>query len=321
MQPNPTLDQLQVLLAVAETGSFSAAGRRLNRAQSVISYTIANLEAQLDVKLFERAGTREPRLTEMGRAVLEEARRMTDGLQRLRSRVETYHQGLESKIALSIDSALPAPVLIAVLKAFEARFPTVTLRLNVGTLGLIVDQVVKGEADIGIGGITDADVRLTEIGDVSMAPVAAPSHPLAQVKRAATQEDLRDHIQLVVTDPTRRTEGRDFGVFAYRTWRLTDMHTKHLMIREGIGWGNLPPWMIAEDLANGRLVELKLEAFSKARAPLYAMHRNDHNPGPAAAWLIGEFKSRLGCFNEYAPDGASATQRAAINDVMGRKQT
>jgi DNA-binding transcriptional LysR family regulator len=301
MKASPTLDQLQVLLTVAETGSFSAAGRKLNRAQSVISYTIANLEGQLEVKLFEREGTREPKLTEMGRGVLEEARRMTDVLQRIRSRVESHRQGLESRIAVSIDSALPAPVLIGVLKAFKVRFPTVTMRLNVGTLGLIVDQVVKGEADIGVGGITDADVRFIEIGDVSMVPVAAPGHPLASIERAIRQEELRNHIQLVVTDPSRRTEGRDFGVFAYRTWRLTDMHTKHLMLREGIGWGNLPPWMIAEDLANGRLVELKLEAFSRARGPLYAMHRNDRNPGPAATWLIAEFKRHLGCFNEYTP--------------------
>ena len=306
MQPNPTLDQLNVLLAVAETGSFSAAGRKLNRAQSVISYTIANLEAQLEVKLFEREGTREPQLTEMGKAVLEEARRMSGVLQRLRSRVESHHQGLESEVALSIDVALPAPVLIAVLKAFEEKFPTVSLRLSVGTLGLIVDHVLKGEADIGVGGITDADVRLIELGHVSMVPVAAPGHPLARRAHPLTQEELRDHIQLVVSDPSRRTEGKDFSVFAYRTWRLTDMHTKHLMLREGIGWGNLPPWMISEDLANGRLVELDLEAFSGARGPLYAMHRNDSNPGPAAAWLIDEFKGHLGCFNEYAPDGVVA---------------
>ncbi len=76
MHANPTLDQLQVLLAVAETGSFSAAGRRLNRAQSVISYTIANLEAQLRFKLFAREGTREPILTPEGRAVLPDARRI-----------------------------------------------------------------------------------------------------------------------------------------------------------------------------------------------------------------------------------------------------
>lgn len=306
MQPNPTLDQLQVLLAVAETGSFSAAGRKLNRAQSVISYTIANLEAQLKVKLFARDGTREPQLTEMGKAVLEEARRMTGVLHRIRARVEAHAQGLESEVALSIDVSLPAPVLIAVLKAFETEYPTVAMRLSVGTLGRIVDQVVKGEVDIGIGGITDAEVRLIEIGQVLLVPVAAPGHPLARLGRAIRQEELRDHIQLVVTDQSQRTAGKDFGVFAYRTWRMTDMHTKHLMLREGIGWGSLPPWMMAEDLANGRLVELELESFSGARGPLYAMHRNDRNPGPAASWLIGEFKRHLGCFNEYAPEDGSA---------------
>ena len=56
MQPNPTLDQLQVLVAVADAGSFSAAGRKLNRAQSVVSYAIGNLETQLGLKLFEREG-------------------------------------------------------------------------------------------------------------------------------------------------------------------------------------------------------------------------------------------------------------------------
>ena len=304
MQPNPTIDQLQILQAVAETGSFSAAGRKFNRAQSVISYAIANLEAQLDVKLFEREGTREPRLTDMGKAILEDARRMSGVLQRIRSRVEGHKNGLESEVALSIDVALPPPVLIRVLKAFDAQFPTVTMRLNVGTLGVIVDQVVKGEADVGVGGIaSEADVRLITLGDISMVPVAAPIHPLARMKGPVPLEELREHIQLVVTDPSQRTRGRDFGVFAYRVWRLTDMHMKYVLIREGIGWGGLPRWMIAEDLARGLLVELDLEPYAETRGPLFAMHRVDRHPGPAVSWLIDEFKGELGCFNEFAPDG------------------
>ncbi len=74
MQPHPTLDQLQVFLTVVEKGSFSAASRALNRTQSVISYTIANLETQLGVALFVRSGTRRPQLTEAGKSVLEDAR-------------------------------------------------------------------------------------------------------------------------------------------------------------------------------------------------------------------------------------------------------
>jgi hypothetical protein len=70
----PTLDQLRVFLAVVEVGSFAGAARRLGRATSVISYSIANLEAQLGVSLFDRHSTRKPQLTEAGRAVLPEAR-------------------------------------------------------------------------------------------------------------------------------------------------------------------------------------------------------------------------------------------------------
>lgn len=75
MEPKqPTLDQLQIFLAIVETGSFAAAARRLGRATSVISYAIANLEAQLGLELFDRGAARTPQLTEAGRAVLADAR-------------------------------------------------------------------------------------------------------------------------------------------------------------------------------------------------------------------------------------------------------
>lgn len=303
MQPNPTLDQLQILVTVADTGSFSAAGRKLNRAQSVISYGIANLEAQLGLKLFEREGTREPQLTDIGRAMLEDARRMVGVLQRIRSRVDSHHQGLEAEVALSVDAALPSPVLVRVLKAFEAQFPTVMLRLHIGTLGLIPDHVLSGQADLGIGGMLgEVDVHLVRIGFMSIVLAAAPSHPLAQLPKPVAIEDAREHTQLVVTDQSERTKGRDFGVFAYRTWRLTDVRTKHTLMREGLGWGGLPRWLIADDLASGRLVEIDLELFREVRSPLFAMHRNDSSPKPAAAWLIDQFKRQLGCFNEMEPD-------------------
>lgn len=302
MQPNPTLDQLQILVAVAETGSFSAAGRKLNRAQSVISYAIANLEAQLGLKLFEREGTREPQLTDVGEATLEDARRMVGVLQRIRSRVDGYRQGLEAEVTLSVDVTLPSPVLVRVLKAFEAQFPAVTLRLHIGSLGLILDHVVGGQADLGIGGLLgETDVNLLRIGFISLVPAAAPEHPLALLPRPVALEDVREHIQLVVSDQSERTRGRDYGVFAYRTWRLTDVRTKHVLMREGLGWGGLPRWLIADDLANGRLVELDLEPYSEVRSPLYAMHRADRSPKPAAAWLIDQFKRQLGCFNEFEP--------------------
>ncbi len=135
-------------------------------------------------------------------------------------------------------------------------------------------------------------MHLVRIGFMSMVLAAAPSHPLALLPKPVAIEDAREHTQLVVTDQSERTKGRDFGVFAYRTWRLTDVRTKHMLMREGLGWGGLPRWLIADDLASGRLVELDLEPFSEVRSPLFAMHRNDSSPKPAAAWLIDRVQAR-----------------------------
>jgi DNA-binding transcriptional LysR family regulator len=150
MDAHPTLDQLTVFVTVVEEGSFSAASRKLNRAQSVVSYTVANLEAQLDVQLFERAGTRQPRLTSAGSALLEDARRMVAGLQLLRARARGLAQGLEGQVAAAVDVMVPMPVLTAVLKAFRSAFPTVGIRLHTGALGSVEDLVLRRVVNVGI---------------------------------------------------------------------------------------------------------------------------------------------------------------------------
>src|SRR5688572_28592395 len=104
----PTFDQLRLFLAVVDTGSFTAAGRKVNRAVSVVSYGIANLEAQLGVTLFEREGTRRPRLTEAGAAVLAEARAIASGMDGLRAKVKGLLEGLEAEVSLAVDVMLPA---------------------------------------------------------------------------------------------------------------------------------------------------------------------------------------------------------------------
>ena len=103
----PTLDQLRVFLAVVETGSFAAAARRLGRATSVISYAVANLEAQLGLALFDREATRKPQLTVAGRALLGEARTVAHGVDGLRARVRGLLSGLEAEVNLAVDVMLP----------------------------------------------------------------------------------------------------------------------------------------------------------------------------------------------------------------------
>ncbi|WP_163269215.1 LysR family transcriptional regulator [Chelativorans alearense] len=305
MDANPTLDQLQVFLAVAEEGSFSAASRKLNRAQSVISYTIANLEAQLELKLFERTGTRQPQLTEAGMALTEDARRMVTSLHLLRARARGISQGLEGEVGLAVDLLLPMPVLTAVLRAFREEFPTVGVRLHTGALGTVADLIVRREVDLGIAGkamIGQDELVTRKIAEREMVPVAAPDHPLAQAEGPVPGLVVREHFQIAVTDPSERTKGQDFHVYALKTWRVSDIATKHALLLAGLGWGGMPFWLVEGDIKAGRLAELSLEPYPRFSYDLYAIHACDRPLRPAASWLARRFGRELKDFCPTVPD-------------------
>jgi len=278
----PTLDQLRIFLAIVDTGSFAAAGRKLNRAVSVISYGIANLEAQLGVLLFEREGTRKPQLTVAGRAVLSEARGVAEGIDGLRAKVKGLLDGLEAEVDLAVDVMFPAERLGVILRAFAAEFPTVQLRLHVEALGAITAMVLDGTAVVGLSGPLFAGVDGLEsvsVGSVAMVPVAAPDHPLGRMDLIPPGAG-REYTQLVLSDRSRFTEGKDFSVMSPKTWRLADLGAKHALLRQGIGWGNMPLPMIEADLV------------SDHPGGIYrfgGIWRRDTPPGPAAAWLLDRF--------------------------------
>jgi len=284
----PSLDQLKAFLTVVETGSFAAAGRRLGRATSAISYAIANLELQLGLSLFDRERTRKPVLTEAGRAVLSEARALSVGMDKLRAKMKGLLDGLEAEMALAVDVMLPTARLVDAMQAFEARFPTVALRLHVEALGAITQLVHSGVAHIGVSGALHtavSGIEKVKIGGVELIPVAAPGHPLTG-SGADLPGAARSHVQLVLTDRSSLTEGQDFGVIGVKSWRLADLGAKHALLLAGIGWGNMPEPMVRDDLAVGRLKRLELADWPGGFYPMQAIYRTDTPPKPAAAWMI-----------------------------------
>lgn len=292
MEPGtPTFDQLKIFLTVVETGSFAAAGRRLNRATSVISYGITNLEAQLGLKLFTREGTRKPRLTIAGQAVLAEARTIGQSIDGLRAKARGLLQGLEASIEIVVDVMLPSQWLGEALSGFYEEFPTVALNLHVETLGAVTALVLDRKAIIGVSGPLAAEMPGIEnviIGSVPLIPVASPKHPLARSGKLQPGEG-REHVQLVLTDRSPLTQGKDFGVVSPHTWRLGDLGAKLALLREGIGWGSMPRPMIDADLESGRLVELKMPDETGVSYRMSGIYRSDTPPGPAASWLLQRF--------------------------------
>jgi DNA-binding transcriptional LysR family regulator len=290
----PSIDQLKVFLTVVETGSFTAAARQMNRATSAISYAVANLELQLGVLLFDRERTRKPTLTEAGVALLSEARAISVGVDTLRAKVTGLLGGLEAEVSLVVDVMFPTERVVDALQAFEAEFPTVAMRLHVEAMGAVTHMVLSRTASIGVSGPEHrnrAGLEQIRVGAVELVPVAAPSHPLAQIELAPGV--ARNYAQLVLSDRSTLTQGHDFGVLAVRQWRLADLGAKHALLKAGIGWGSLPEFMIREDLAIGRLKRLELPDWNPGPYAMQAIYRSDTPPGPAGRWLIERFVSQI----------------------------
>jgi DNA-binding transcriptional LysR family regulator len=290
-----SLDQLRTFIAAVDEGSFSAAGRSLRRTQSVVSQTLANLEAQTGIQLFDRSG-RYPRLTAGGAALVNEARSVMRGMDGFKARARTLAGGLEPELSLAIDAFYPLERLSSVMRAFSVEFPETPLRLYVEALGGATKQILDGICRLGIIGSTlvvPDGLSAEKILDVAMVTVVAPTHPLAEMTRVIGMRDLETHVQLVLTDRTDLTEGKSFEVFSPRTWKMADLHAKHEFLRAGFGWGHMPLAMVKDDIASGALHRLRLDKFEPVTPsiPMFAAYRKDTPPGPAGTWFIKALKS------------------------------
>ena len=132
--------------------------------------------------------------------------------------------------------------------------------------------------------------------------VAAASHPLAAYRGVIPREELARHVQLVLTDRTDLSHGREFGVMSPSTWRLADLFAKHAFLVSGLGWGGMPLHTVGRDIAEGRLVELSIEEVPPGglKLPMLAVYRIAEPPGPAGRWMIERLKR---CPDEIPSEG------------------
>jgi len=288
-----SLDQLRTFIAAADTGSFSAAARQLNRAQSVVSQTLANLESQIGVRLFDRTG-RYPVLTPEGKALLADARTVAGNIDLFKARARGLAGGLEPELTVYVNILFPTTVLTSAVAAFREEFPNTPLRIAVEGMGAVIQPVLERQCSFGIRGpllLEQAELTAEYLLGATYLMVASPDHPLAKYRGPIPGSVLAQHVQLVLTDRSSLTQGKDLRVMSPKTWRLSDLGAKHAFLRAALGWGGMPLHTVETDLANGTLVRLTLaESDSPTSIPMSAIYRTDTPPGPAGRWLIDRLK-------------------------------
>jgi DNA-binding transcriptional LysR family regulator len=289
-----SFDQLRAFIASVDEGSFSAASRKLRRAQSVVSELVSSLEGQIGVPLFDRSG-RYPVLTPEGAVLLADARGIASGVDGMKARAKGMASGLEPELSVVVDVLFPIAAITDSAKEFRVKFPGTPLRLYVEALGAAYQPVLDGIAGFGIVGslpILPPDLTTERLTGVAMVMVAAHDHPLAKIKGTIAKSELAKHVQLVLTDRSTLSKGREFGVMSPSTWRLADLFAKHAFLLNGLGWGGMPMHAVQDDIANGKLVELSIEDIPAGGLilPMSAVYPTAAPPGPAGRWLIERMK-------------------------------
>jgi DNA-binding transcriptional LysR family regulator len=209
----------------------------------------------------------------------------------------------------------PMSALTVAVGSFRDVFPYTPLRLYVELLGAVIEPVLQGTCHIGVIGtlpIVPDSMHSEPLLDVPMVTVAAPGHALAAYKGVIPKSELEKHVQLVLTDRSKLSQGQNFGVYSQNAWRLADMGAKHAFLRAGFGFGHMPLFMVEAEIASDtlRVIRIEMPGGQKLLMPMHAVYRKDAPPGPAGRWLIQRLKQHADAAS-LAKTGGAKRKRAA----------
>lgn len=275
-----TPELLEMVRLIASSGSFAAAARILGKVPSAVTYSIRQLEEQLDVLLFDRR-SRQARLTEAGAALVRESERLLNELESVAQRIRRVATGWEAELTIAVDSIVTEAAILDLVSDFLAQQPPTRVRLLRETLSGTWESLLTGRADLAIG------IESAPLGEVAFLFVVAPGHPLARAKGPITDDLLRPHRVVALADSARQLTPMTVGLLPGQdVLTLPSMALKIDAQLRGLGCGYLPEPLIRDALAQGRLIE---KPRSPARRPAtlsYAWHVGRGERGPALRWWL-----------------------------------
>lgn len=285
------LDNVRVFLAAIDHGSFSAAARALRRVPSAVSMAIANLEAELDLQLFDRSG-REPRPTAHAAALVPQARVLVEQLQRLNNHAGSLTQGLESALTIAlVPELLAAAPWNEALRLLALDYPLLKVEVLTAPQADALQLLQSGRADLALVyeryGI-DAHEAFEEVAEERLVAVVAATHPMSERMRQGgiRDEDLLSERQVVVAG--RDTEYVDKRIAVSRLqWRTDNPVAALALVKAGLGWAWLPSGFVRESLQHGALVEISTANFTNVlRFFVDVIWSTERPPGLAARRFI-----------------------------------
>ena len=287
---------LEMLQAIARSGSFAAAARASNIVPSALTYRVRIIEDALDVLLFDRS-SRHARLTEAGAELLREGARLLVDIDAVANRVKRVATGWEAQLTISVDSIIDRITMMELCEAFFALNPPTRLKLRTETLSGTLEALTSGQADLALGVVLDAQTKAglqrKTLGTVGFVFAVAPNHPLANAREPLSDDVIRPYRAVALADSIERGGGLTIGELAGQdVFTVTDMPEKVDAHIRGLGVGFLPKCIAQAHIDAGRLLAKRVERAEHELQFCYAWRTSEKSSqGRALEWWLKQIGS------------------------------
>ncbi|MBB1317906.1 LysR family transcriptional regulator [Shewanella sp. SR43-4] len=278
----------ELIDVVAQTGSFTAAAKKLHKVPSAISYSVKQIETELGVELFVRHH-RSVSLTPAGKHFAAKARQFLSEMELMKRDTLRVANGWKPMLSIALDNIARTDSMHALIADFYRQFHDVELIIRIEVFNGVWEALAKGLSDIAIGATTANPVggtfKYTNMGNIDWLFVVSAGHPLAKIMRPLSDDELRGFPSICLEDTSREIPKRI-------TWLLTnqrrlvvpDWHSAINCFVEGLGIGYMPEHLAAPLIKSGQLVCKKLHKVKQPSACCLAW--NDDQMSPALAWVL-----------------------------------
>ncbi len=284
---NINQDQLIIFITVMETGSFSAAARQLGKVPSAISMSIANLEIDVDLKLFARVG-REPLPTPQAQSLYEKSTQLLVEMNQWKQHAFALSSGLESHLNIVVVSELLHTRWTDYIVLLEQQFPELQINIFSAPQEDALHLIMTQAADLAFMFEREqlqSSEQFVELKREVLVPVAARHSPLAESDQVSFEQILQNR-QIVVASRDRQIKPE--LLFSKHYWRTDNHHSACSMIKQGLGWGVLPLEMLNEhpELQHELKILQLLDFTPKFEYFVDLVWSREHQLGAAAHFLI-----------------------------------
>ena len=289
--PRISLDQWNALVSVVESGSYAGAAERVHRSQSTLSYAIQKLERLLGVNVFELQG-RKAVLTPTGEFLYRRAKALVEEAGRLEHAAAEVAAGWETEIRMAADTIFPTWLLLRCFEQFAGERPEIRIELYETVLGGHEEALAERRVELSIGSLVPAGFLGDPLMRMRFVCVAAPTHPLHDLGRPLTQDDLRTHRHLIIRDSSA-LRARTGGWLNELRWTVSNKATSMRAVLMGLGYAWYPEDSVREELRSGALKALPLREGAERFASLYLVFADRDSAGPGTLRLAEILRERI----------------------------